>query len=114
MNDSMILVPRGLLEKYLCNGSGEWVEAGQDLRDYLRASCAPYLFSLTTDLSACCLDVKGEPHHFTADEAFDACRKDADRYRWIEPVFAGLFGIDSMSVHIDAAMIKGVGDANEE
>ena len=31
---------------------------------------------------------------------------DAARYRWIEPVFAGLFGIASLDAHIDAAMNK--------
>lgn len=36
-----------------------------------------------------------------------ALRKDAERYRWIEPVFAGLFGIESLDAHIDAAMGEG-------
>lgn len=36
----------------------------------------------------------------------DAARKDAARYRWIEPVFAGLFGITSMDEYIDRAMAK--------
>lgn len=36
----------------------------------------------------------------------DATSKDAARYRWIEPVFAGLFGITSMDEYIDRAMAK--------
>lgn len=44
----------------------------------------------------------------TAQSFRDEWRKDqadAARYRWIEPVFAGLFGIASLDAHIDAAMI---------
>ena len=37
-----------------------------------------------------------------------ALRADAARYRWVEPVFAGLFGIESLDAHIDAA--KGNGE----
>lgn len=45
----------------------------------------------------------------TAQSLRDEWRKDqadAARYRWIEPVFAGLFGIASLDAHIDAAMIN--------
>ncbi len=38
----------------------------------------------------------------------EALRADAARYRWVEPVFAGLFGIESLDAHIDAA--KGDGE----
>ncbi|KPB95731.1 hypothetical protein [Pseudomonas syringae group genomosp. 3] len=33
-------------------------------------------------------------------------RKDAQRYRWIENPFAGLFGVESLDKYIDAAMSK--------
>ncbi|MDU8454837.1 hypothetical protein [Pseudomonas syringae group sp. J254-4] len=36
----------------------------------------------------------------------EALRKDAQRYRWIENPFAGLFGVESMDKYIDAAMSK--------
>lgn len=46
----------------------------------------------------------------TAQALRDEWRKDqadAARYRWIEPVFAGLFGIASLDAHIDAVVTKG-------
>lgn len=36
----------------------------------------------------------------------ETLRQEAKRYRWIEPVFAGLFGIASLDAHIDNAMAK--------
>ncbi|MCF9000494.1 hypothetical protein [Pseudomonas syringae] len=36
----------------------------------------------------------------------EALRKDAQRYRWIENPFAGLFGVESLDKYIDAAMSK--------
>ncbi|MEQ4254265.1 hypothetical protein [Pseudomonas syringae] len=36
----------------------------------------------------------------------EALRKDAQRYRWIENPFAGLFGVESLNKYIDAAMSK--------
>lgn len=45
--------------------------------------------------------------NFDLDAEWTALRKDAERYRWVEPVFAGLFGIASLDTHIDAAMGKG-------
>jgi len=37
----------------------------------------------------------------------EGLRADAERYRWIENPFAGLFGVTSLDKYIDAAMSKG-------
>ena len=50
------------------------------------------------------IDVAAERDQLKAEN--EALRKDSTRYRWIEPIFAGLFGIESLDAHIDAAMGK--------